>query len=66
MTACTCHNDFSTTHESCCGHDDGRDPDCPYHGDGSGPGAIHSPIRRDVNCQTGEGINMNGLDGLKD
>lgn len=42
---CTCHNDFSTTHEACCGHDDGRDPDCPYHGDGSGPNAVREDIR---------------------
>lgn len=34
---CTCHREATTSHEACCGHDEGRDPDCPQHGDGSGP-----------------------------
>jgi len=34
---CTCHRDSDpkTGHELCCGHDNGRDPDCPRHGDGA-------------------------------
>ena len=31
---CTCHGE-SGSHEACCGHEDGRDPDCRFHGDGS-------------------------------
>jgi hypothetical protein len=35
---CTCHRGYpGSNHEGCCGHDDGRDPNCPQHGDGSGP-----------------------------
>jgi hypothetical protein len=35
---CSCHHEYSRhNHEECCGHDEGRDPDCPFHGDGSGP-----------------------------
>jgi hypothetical protein len=30
---CTCHNEPGS-HELCCGHEDGRNPDCPIHGDG--------------------------------
>jgi hypothetical protein len=37
MIECTCHRETGTNHEQCCGHDEGRDPDCPFHGDGSGP-----------------------------
>lgn len=32
---CTCHREI-VSHELCCGHDEGRDPDCPRHGDGYG------------------------------
>jgi hypothetical protein len=33
---CSCHREYSRwNHEECCGHEDGRDPDCPIHGDGS-------------------------------
>lgn len=31
---CICHNEPGINHESCCGHEDGRSPDCPIHGDG--------------------------------
>lgn len=31
---CQCHNELGS-HELCCGHDEGRNPDCPIHGDGS-------------------------------
>ena len=34
---CTCHREVLDSHEACCGHDEGRCPDCPFHGDGSGP-----------------------------
>lgn len=34
-TECTCHRG-SGNHEQCCGHDYGRDPNCPNHGDGYG------------------------------
>ena len=44
---CTCHRE-SGSHEACCGHDQGRDPDCPFHGDGFGPHALHQPIRRSL------------------
>lgn len=36
---CECHRE-SGSHESCCGYDEGRHPDCPIHGDGSGARAI--------------------------
>lgn len=33
---CTCHRENDkNNHELCCGHPEGRDPDCPQHGDGS-------------------------------
>jgi hypothetical protein len=33
---CTCHNEpTEKTHEMCCGHPEGRSPNCPLHGDGS-------------------------------
>lgn len=33
---CTCHNEpTERTHEMCCGHRDGIDPNCPIHGDGN-------------------------------
>jgi hypothetical protein len=36
--SCTCHTDPDVReHELCCGHPQGRDPDCPIHGDGGGP-----------------------------
>jgi len=37
IDGCTCHRDEHPEHghELCCGHEDGRDPNCPYHGDGS-------------------------------
>lgn len=39
-TPCTCHREQTSSHELCCGHDEGRNPDCPIHGDGYGrPGA---------------------------
>lgn len=31
---CLCHRE-SGSHELCCGHEGGRNPDCPIHGDGS-------------------------------
>ena len=35
---CTCHRDSDNgSHELCCGHDEGRDPNCPIHGDGTQP-----------------------------
>ena len=34
LTNCECHQK-SGSHELCCGHADGRSPDCPIHGDGS-------------------------------
>lgn len=40
---CECHRE-SGSHESCCGYDEGRHPDCPIHGDGSGPNAIRRPF----------------------
>lgn len=30
---CTCHREAGS-HELCCGREEGRDPDCPQHGDG--------------------------------
>lgn len=49
MAECNCHRGYpESNHEGCCGHDEGRNPDCPFHGDGSGPGAIHTPIYRDL------------------
>lgn len=32
---CECHHEATNSHESCCGHEDGRNPDCPIHGDGT-------------------------------
>jgi hypothetical protein len=32
---CSCHRQVARSHELCCGHDEGRDPNCPFHGDGS-------------------------------
>jgi len=32
---CSCHNEAGS-HELCCGHEDGRSPDCTLHGDGAG------------------------------
>ena len=43
MTDCECHCE-SGSHESCCGYADGRSPDCPTHGDGSGPNAVRQPF----------------------
>lgn len=34
MRECECHRE-SGSHELCCGHPEGRNPDCPLHGDGS-------------------------------
>lgn len=34
---CSCHRE-SGSHEACCGHDGGRDPDCMLHGDGGNSG----------------------------
>lgn len=34
MNDCTCHRPANVNHELCCGHEQGRDPDCPQHGDG--------------------------------
>lgn len=31
---CSCHHETGS-HELCCGHDQGRNPNCPIHGDGS-------------------------------
>ncbi len=31
---CQCHKEAGS-HELCCGYADGRNPDCPIHGDGS-------------------------------
>lgn len=33
--SCTCHRPAGVNHELCCGHDEGRDPNCPQHGDGT-------------------------------
>lgn len=33
MAECLCHKE-SGSHEVCCGHEGGRNPDCPQHGDG--------------------------------
>ena len=41
---CECHQQIADSHESCCGYDNGRSPDCPTHGDGSGPRAVFQPI----------------------
>lgn len=31
---CTCHHEpTEKTHELCCGYANGRNPDCPRHGD---------------------------------
>src|SRR6516165_5220557 len=35
LNNCTCHHENTDSHELCCGHEDGRDPNCPIHGDGS-------------------------------
>lgn len=35
LGVCTCHREATRSHELCCGHDEGRDPNCPFHGDGS-------------------------------
>lgn len=32
--SCECHRE-SGSHEGCCGHPEGRNPDCPIHGDGT-------------------------------
>jgi hypothetical protein len=33
---CSCHREYSRwNHEECCGHEEGRNPNCPLHGDGS-------------------------------
>ena len=37
-TECLCHRPPGVNHELCCGHDEGRNPDCPFHGDGSTSG----------------------------
>lgn len=42
---CECHTE-SGPHDLCCGYEDGRSPDCPMHGDGSGTNAVAQPIRR--------------------
>lgn len=34
MTDCECHRETGN-HELCCGHLEGRNPDCPRHGDRS-------------------------------
>ena len=39
MIDCECHHETGS-HSLCCGHDEGRSPDCPIHGDGSGPRAV--------------------------
>jgi hypothetical protein len=35
MTDCICHREMAVSHQLCCGYDEGRNPDCPIHGDGS-------------------------------
>jgi hypothetical protein len=45
MTDCECHRENTSSHESCCGYENGRSPDCPQHGDGSAPGSVRQPIR---------------------
>ena len=37
MIGCECHRETGS-HELCCGHDEGRSPDCPIHGDGTTSG----------------------------
>lgn len=32
---CECHYEPGSNHEACCGHEGGRNPNCPIHGDGS-------------------------------
>ena len=32
---CLCHREAGSNHELCCGHEDGRNPDCEIHGDGT-------------------------------
>ena len=44
MATCECHFEATDSHDGCCGHEDGRNPDCPIHGDGSGPNAIRRPF----------------------
>jgi hypothetical protein len=34
--SCECHREAGS-HELCCGHDQGRNPDCSIHGDGGCP-----------------------------
>lgn len=48
MSECTCHNEYSPDHELCCGHSEGRDPDCPYHGDGTTSGFVNSVAKRNT------------------
>lgn len=45
---CECHREPAASHELCCGHADGVSPDCPQHGDGSGPRAERTPARRSL------------------
>jgi ribosomal protein L19E len=33
--SCSCHREHSTNHELCCGRPEGRNPNCPLHGDGA-------------------------------
>jgi hypothetical protein len=36
MPECSCHNEYSRcNHEECCGREEGRNPNCVLHGDGS-------------------------------
>lgn len=30
---CSCHTEHLKSHEACCGHENGRNPDCSIHGD---------------------------------
>lgn len=47
MSECSCHTGHpESNHEQCCGHFEGRDPDCSYHGDGSGPTPLRHHVRK--------------------
>lgn len=36
MAQCECHREYSRwNHQECCGNEEGRNPDCPIHGDGT-------------------------------
>ena len=57
---CECHHEATDSHETCCGHDGGRNPDCPTHGDGSGPNAIRQPITMGELLDAAAAVDDNG------